>query len=244
MGVFSCFSCCFGKGFSSIDGTATEWEIKCDAKWISHVIGPGGSKLSELKFMTGADINIDKGSDPVTIKITSDDPKKVKAAREAVTAVIKDAENPDYEGAAGKKFRAEADAHAKRAEKLAIEKDDLFAKGDKSAAHAKLEDVKAAQRAMHESNKKASIAIFENRNKGKGKMYMDFHGLRKTEAIDLLETRLNELSGAKGELELIPGAGKHSGGGGAVLMPAVIATLKDRQLTFEKKNEGSLVVKL
>jgi hypothetical protein len=29
-----------------------------------------------------------------------------------------------------------------------------------------------------------------------------------------------------------------------VLMPAVIATLKERQLTFEKKNEGSLVVKL
>jgi rRNA processing protein Krr1/Pno1 len=238
------FSCCFGGKFTDLEATATEWEIKCAQKWISAVIGPNGSKINELKFMTGAEITIDRTTaDPVTIRITGD-PKQVKAARQAVSAVIKDAENPDYEGAAGKKFRQEADAHAHRAERLAKEKDALFDAGDKAGGRAKLEEVKAAQRSMHEANAKAAKAIFENRNKGKGKMYMDFHGLRKTEAIDLLTTRLAELSGANGHLELVPGAGKHSGGGGAVLKPAVVSLLKEKGLKFEEKTAGSLLVKL
>ena len=149
---------------------------------------PAGASFSELRFMSGAEIHIDKGKDPVTITITGD-PKQVKDARQAITQVINDAEHPDYEGEAGKKFRKDADGHAKRAEKLAIEKDALFARGDKENAHRKLDEVKAAQRAMHTSNAAAASAIFENRNKGKGNMYMDFHGLRKTEAIGLLETR-------------------------------------------------------
>lgn len=53
-----------------------------------------------------------------------------------------------------------------------------------------------------------------------------------------------ELSGKKGDLTLVPGAGKHSGGGGAVLLPAVMQTLRDRNLAFEEINVGSLVVKL
>ena len=238
------FSCCFGGAFTDLDATATEWEIKCAQKWISAVIGPNGSKINELKFMTGAEIDIDRSTaDPVTIRIKGD-PKQVKAAREAVRAVIKDAENPDYEGAAGKKFRQEADAHAKRADELAKKKDALFDAGDKAGGRAALEEVKAAQRSMHEANAKAAKAIFENRNKGKGKMYMDFHGLRKAEAMDALRTRLAELSGAKGVLELVPGAGKHSGGGGAVLMPAVVAELKEKGLKFEEKTAGSLIVQL
>jgi hypothetical protein len=179
---------CFGGSKLRDDDTATEVEIKCSSKWIAQVIGPGGSKLSELRFMSGAEIHIDKGKEPVTITITGD-PKQVKDARQAITQVINDAEHPDYEGEAGKKFRKDADGHAKRAEKLAIEKDALFARGDKENAHRKLDEVKAAQRAMHTSNAAAASAIFENRNKGKGNMYMDFHGLRKTEAIGLLETR-------------------------------------------------------
>ena len=138
------FSCCFGGAFTDLDATATEWEIKCAQKWISAVIGPNGSKINELKFMTGAEIDIDRSiADPVTIRITGD-PKQVKAAREAVSAVIKDAENPDYEGAAGKKFRQEADAHAKRADVLAKKKDALFDAGDKAGGRAALEEVKAA----------------------------------------------------------------------------------------------------
>ena len=120
----------------------------------------------------------------------------------------------------------------------------MFDAGDKAGGRAKLEEVKAAQRSMHEAIAKAAKAIFENRNKGKGTMYMDFHGLRKTEAIDLLTTRLAELSGAKGDLELVPGAGKHSGGGGAVLKPAVVSLLKEKGLKFEEKTAGSLLVKL
>ena len=82
------FSCCFGGKFTDLEATATEWEIKCAQKWISAVIGPNGSKINELKFMTGAEITIDRTTaDPVTIRITGD-PKQVKAAREAVSAVI------------------------------------------------------------------------------------------------------------------------------------------------------------
>jgi hypothetical protein len=48
----------------------------------------------------------------------------------------------------------------------------------------------------------------------------------------------------KGELELIPGAGNHSGSGGAVLKPAIIGVLQDKRMKFEEKNKGSIIVHL
>ena len=43
---------------------------------------------------------------------------------------------------------------------------------------------------------------------------------------------------------MVPGAGHHSGGGGAKLKPAIAKFLKDKGLAFEVKNAGTFVVTL
>uniref|UniRef100_A0A7S2VBU0 Smr domain-containing protein n=1 Tax=Entomoneis paludosa TaxID=265537 RepID=A0A7S2VBU0_9STRA len=225
--------------------TATETKevISCKKVWVSHVIGPHGSTIKELNSSTGAHVNVgDSSHDPVSITITGS-PSSVKAAKAKVEAIIKEAEHPDYEGAEGHKWREEADRCAKKAEECAKEKDALFDKGDKSAGHKKLDEVKEWQRKMHEANAKAADAIFENRNKGKGDRYMDFHGLRKKEAMDILEKKMGALKGKGGTVELIPGAGHHSQGA-AVLKPAVIDYLKKNGYKYEEKNAGDLIVHL
>lgn len=221
----------------------TEEVISCKKTWIGQVIGPQGSTINELKSSTGADIKIDQSdADPVNITI-SGNPEAVQDAKAKVEAIIKNAEHPDYEGEEGHKWREEADRCAKKAEECAKEKDDLFAKGDKKAAHEKLDEVKDWQRKMHEANEKAAEAIFDNRNKGKGDRYLDFHGLRKKEAMSILEKKMAELKGKGGDVELIPGAGHHSEGA-AVLKPAVIDYLKQHGLKYEEKNAGDLLVHL
>mmetsp|Transcript_8168 Transcript_8168/g.17050 ORF Transcript_8168/g.17050 Transcript_8168/m.17050 type:complete len:97 (+) Transcript_8168:674-964(+) len=96
---------------------------------------------------------------------------------------------------------------------------------------------------MHEANAKAAEAIFNSRNKGKGDRYMDFHGLRKQEALEILELKMAALAGKGGDVELIPGAGNHSQGD-AVLKPAVIDYLKKNGLEYELKNAGEILVHL
>ena len=109
--------------------------------------------------------------------------------------------------------------------------------------------MKEWQRKMHAANAEAAEEIFLHRNAGKnyhGDMHMDFHGLRKAEAIAVLESRLEKLMNKKkkGELELITGAGHHSGGAGPVLKPAIVKVLREKRMTFEEKNVGSIVVRL
>ena len=197
--------------------------------------------IAGLKEKFNVDIDVgDSGEDPVTITIKGNK-VGVTAAKLAVEAIVQDAEHPDYEGEKGKALRAKADELAQKMEEAGKEKDALFDKGDKSGGHAKLAEVKEFQKKMHEANAAAAEAIFEHRNAGKGDRYMDFHGLRKQEAMDILEKRLGNLKG--GEVELIPGAGHHSSGA-AVLKPAMEAYLKDNGFAFEEKNAGTLIAKL
>ena len=74
---------------------------------------------------------------------------------------------------------------------------------------------------------------------------MDFHGLRKAEAMDALRTRLAELLGRQGRPRARARRREaQRRGGGAVLMPAVVAALKEKGLKFEEKTAGSLIVQL
>lgn len=136
------FSCCFGSaprsGSSAGDvykldesGRATR-EVQCAKQWVGRIIGPGGATLAELRRATGASIAVSREpGDPVAVTIAGT-PAQVKAAAAAVETLIAEAENPDYEGKAGKKWRAEADRCAQMAEEMAREKDALFDKGDKA----------------------------------------------------------------------------------------------------------------
>lgn len=190
--------------------------------------------------LSGADIQVGQEGDPVTTTITGS-AAAVATATAAVQRVPKAAESPDYEGDAGRALRAKAEEYAARMEQAAAAKDEAFNNGDKALGHAKLDEVKEWQRKMHETHKQAAAAIFQHRNAGKGDRYMDFHGLRKQEALDLLEERLAKLSG--GTLELVPGAGHHSSGG-AVLKPAVEGLLKQKGIRFEEKNAGTILATL
>ena len=65
--------------------------------------------MADIKQTTGAEVNVtDSGEDPVTIEITGASTKVVAAGKAKVEAVIKEAENPDYEGNAGRELRAKA----------------------------------------------------------------------------------------------------------------------------------------
>eukprot|EP00193_Tetraselmis_chui_P017822 CAMPEP_0177771890 /NCGR_PEP_ID=MMETSP0491_2-20121128/11884_1 /TAXON_ID=63592 /ORGANISM="Tetraselmis chuii, Strain PLY429" /LENGTH=243 /DNA_ID=CAMNT_0019289571 /DNA_START=212 /DNA_END=942 /DNA_ORIENTATION=- len=220
------------------EGT-TSAEVKCKRVWVSQVIGAGGETINKIKAESGADIKVGD-DDPVTITVSGSAPAVAKATA-AIQSVLKEAENPDYEGEAGKALRAKADEFARKMDAAAAEKDELFNNGDKNGGHRKLEEVKEWQRKMHAANAEAAEAIFQHRNAGKGERYMDFHGLRKQETLDILEKRLGSLQG--GALELVPGAGHHSSGE-AVLKPAIISFLKSKGISFEEKNAGTIVANL
>jgi hypothetical protein len=165
-------------------------------------------------------------------------------------AIIEEAEHPDYEGQAGHALREKAEGLRVRAEAVFKEKDACFNRGDKAGGRAKLAEGKAHQQQMHEANDKAALEIFAHRNKGRGELYMDFHGLYKNEALKLIQDRLTSLAVGTSvplghgnrQLELVPGAGKHSGVGGAVLKPAIEQLLRERGLKYEMKNAGDLLV--
>eukprot|EP00565_Helicotheca_tamesis_P002484 CAMPEP_0185723616 /NCGR_PEP_ID=MMETSP1171-20130828/401_1 /TAXON_ID=374046 /ORGANISM="Helicotheca tamensis, Strain CCMP826" /LENGTH=143 /DNA_ID=CAMNT_0028391351 /DNA_START=160 /DNA_END=588 /DNA_ORIENTATION=+ len=107
-------------------GTAESEEVvQCAKVWLGQIIGAGGSTLKGLQESTGANIDVGQGEeDPVSITITGS-PDAVLAAKQKIEAIIKEAENPDYEGEEGKKWREEADMCAKKAEECAKEKDAL-----------------------------------------------------------------------------------------------------------------------
>ena len=230
-----------GAGGGGDDGTTTE-VVKCKTTWIGQVVGPQGSTVNEIKTTTGAEIEISESGQDSLVTI-SGSKNAVNAAKARVEEIIKDAEDPDYEGSEGRKWREEADRCAQMVEECAKEKDALFEKGDKRGGHKKLVEVKEYQRKMHEANGKAAEAIFNNRNKGKGDRYMDFHGLRKQEALDILETKMSALKGKGGDVELIPGAGHHSQGA-AVLKPAMLGFLKKEGLKYEEQSAGVFLVHL
>mmetsp|Transcript_24223 Transcript_24223/g.60932 ORF Transcript_24223/g.60932 Transcript_24223/m.60932 type:complete len:260 (+) Transcript_24223:209-988(+) len=220
---------------------ATSAVVQCPKAWVSHVVGSGGETIKRIRADSGADIQVGQEGDPVVITITGS-PDAVAKAAARIRAVVKEAAAPDYEGEAGKLLRAKADEYAAHMETAAAAKDEAFNNGDKAGGHARLEEVKEWQRKMHEANKQAAAAIFQHRNAGKGDRYMDFHGLRKQEALDLLEERLAVVS--SGTLELVPGAGHHSNAGGAVLKPAIIGLLKQKNISFEERNAGTLLATL
>mmetsp|Transcript_17075 Transcript_17075/g.27394 ORF Transcript_17075/g.27394 Transcript_17075/m.27394 type:complete len:169 (-) Transcript_17075:196-702(-) len=158
-GIFSCCSCFAPAAradayVTTLDAAGRACiDVMCAKAWVGRLIGPGGTVLAELKSTTGASIEIGGrgGADPVTVRI-SGTPAQVRAAQAVVSKLVGEAEHPDYEGAAGKKWRTEADRCARAAEKCAEEKDALFGAGDKAGGREKLGEVKEWQRKMHVAN--------------------------------------------------------------------------------------------
>ncbi|RNF04106.1 hypothetical protein TraAM80_05341 [Trypanosoma rangeli] len=211
---------------------------------VGHLIGRGGMTIKGLQDRTGAKFEIIEGP---RVRITGDSEEKVVAAVEEVQMIIADQEHPDYEGAVGARLRKKADAlAAKRAELL----DKATAKrnaGYVDAANKLVEEAKEAGRRMDEKNKAAAAAIAEHNNeaKGKGDDYFDMHGLRKEEAMTMLQSCVERLkakpNGTVTELQLIPGAGHHSAPGKQALKAATEAYLNAEGIPFKAVSAGSLM---
>lgn len=216
-------------------------EIPINKVAISHVVGKGGETIKQLKSSTNTQIDIENN----VVRITGGE-HDVKRARALIEKIIDEQANPDYEGAEGKRLRAEADAAGRRRDELKAEADTKFQSGDKDAGHKLMAEAKAAGDLMHAKNKEAAAAIVKNRNEGKGDAYLDLHGLRTEEALAVVNARFAELEakpqGTSTELELIPGAGHHSSPGKVALKPACESLLLERNYKYHDASAGSWLV--
>ena len=158
--------------------------ILCDARWVSHVIGPKAVTLKGLEDSTGASVDIAEDQTlhmiPIIIKGT---PVAVSKAVAAIEAIIANAENPDYEGQEGKKWRAEAQHCYEERTRLKILQQEAFDAGDHKKGHAMIADAKKRGEDAVAANSKAASCIFSFNNDGKGDMYIDLHGLKVDEVV-------------------------------------------------------------
>eukprot|EP00187_Rhodella_violacea_P009946 CAMPEP_0174889592 /NCGR_PEP_ID=MMETSP0167-20121228/4800_1 /TAXON_ID=38298 /ORGANISM="Rhodella maculata, Strain CCMP736" /LENGTH=362 /DNA_ID=CAMNT_0016127031 /DNA_START=68 /DNA_END=1156 /DNA_ORIENTATION=+ len=220
-------------------------KIECPKQYASQIVGENGATLRGLESKHRVKIIMDSTSDPVIVHIEGARASGVAAAVAQVRTIIATATNPDYEGPDGQRFRREAERCAKERARLYDSASVIFdaAKrgeaADKDAAYKMVEDGKAAGAAMEAANAKAAEAIVAFNNEGMGEMHLDLHGLKVSEALAVLQKRLDEVRG-KGELEIIPGAGHHSENA-ALIKPKVEAMLKERYVRFHAKNAGTIV---
>lgn len=113
-------------------------------------------------------------------------------------------------------------------------------------AHEFKEKKEEAERMMDKKNQQAAELIFKDRNKGKGDLFIDLHGLFVQEAVEFVEKRLQKVRNSKqgSVLEIVTGAGHHSADKKAHIKPKIEKILRDANLQFEEKNAGSLNVHL
>jgi len=206
---------------------------------ISHILGPNGKTLNKIKEDTDCEVEVNEDG---SVSVSGDNTPK---AVEMIEKIVENAKNPDYEGAEGKRLRAEAQALYAERDEHSAKVQPLFDSGDKGKGHEMLKKVKELLTQAKAKDKEAARAIWENRNH-ESELKMDFHGLRVDEALELFEEHLSALQ-AKGKservLEVIPGAGHHSKGD-AKLKPATIKKLKELKLEFVEHNAGSMYVNL
>lgn len=217
-------------------------EVECTKVAVSHVIGKGGSTIKELKASTNTEISIIDGP---KVKVEGEE-ANVREAVKKIKAILDEQANPDYEGPEGKRLRAEADSYGDQRSEKSKAADAAFAAGNKDEGHALMKEAKELGEKMHATHKLAAAAIVKNRNDGKGEAYLDLHGLRTEEALEVTNERLDTLEqkpeGVDTDLELIPGAGHHSAPGKVALKPACEDLLKKRAIAYEEASAGSFNV--
>jgi hypothetical protein len=226
--------------------------VECTDVSISHVVGPGGSTIRKLCCDTGANVFTVKPSPPHMVRVEGT-AEQIRAAVEAIKAILENQANPDYTGPEGSRLREEAQASAERRSTLMVKASECFDAGDKERGHSLQAEAKEAGEEMGRANEAAAAAIvlFNNDPAEHGELYLDLHGLLLKEALEVTETKLAALqesaNGGDGEglsMELITGAGHHSAAGkGPAIKPAVEGLLTERGLAFEVKSAGSFTVR-
>lgn len=180
--------------------------MECDSRWIGQVVGPKGATIQSLQEESGANIDVDDDGDhkKITIHGTA---KAHKIAIAKITAIIKQAENPDYEGEEGKRLRAEAQTCYDERSRCFDEKQAAFDAGEKDKGHALQKEANEWGEKAKATTQEAAVAILAFNNDGKGDMFIDFHGLKVDEAVGFLKARLAAVgASADGEriMEVMP----------------------------------------
>lgn len=134
-----------------------------------------------------------------------------------------------------KKYRAEADAHAKLRAQYYDEASEAHKQGDGKRAKELSEKGKEEGRLMEEAGLRAARAIFEAKNKKQPEGTIDLHGLQVKEAEMIVTEEMEKTKkrGAK-ELKIIIGAGHHSDTKGPKVGPAVKKMLTDNGTTWRE----------
>ncbi|CBH10838.1 hypothetical protein, conserved [Trypanosoma brucei gambiense DAL972] len=236
-----------GEGGANGEMNPLQEVIEAPPEFIGHVIGEGGSTIKCLQCETGATITI---SDGCRVCITADNKEKLSDATSRVRDIINAAINPDYEGPEGSRLRKDAAAWATKRAELLDEVTRLRGEGKKHEVSLTLEEAKKAGEQMRLKNQEAANAIarHNNENKGKGKDYFDMHGLRVEEAVNMLKSRVERLReasvGEVAEMQIITGAGRHSGPEGAKLKKAVADFLRESNIEFVEVSTAELRAKI
>jgi DNA-nicking Smr family endonuclease len=149
------------------------------------------------------------------------------------------------EGEEGKRLRAEAQKCYDERSRCFDEKQAAFDAGDKDNGHALQKEANEWGEKAKAASQAAAEAILAFNNDGKGDMFIDFHGLKVDEAVGFLRARLEAVGASpdgEREMEVMPGAGTHSGAGGAKIKPECAKVLTELGLKFEDKTAGSWTV--
>ena len=198
---------------------------------IASVIGPKGATIQALQHATGARIDVCG----LVVSFVGEE-AACAAARRRVAALLDASANPNYEGAKGAKHRKAADdLYAERAQK-SRESQAAYQAGNNKLAGERSKEAKALQARAERESEAAAAAIFKFANKARGAASIDLHGLRANEALRYLGARLDERPGLA--LEIIAGAGHHSGSQGPVLSGKVHGMLKQRGQPFSQPRPG------
>mmetsp|Transcript_10065 Transcript_10065/g.11164 ORF Transcript_10065/g.11164 Transcript_10065/m.11164 type:complete len:172 (-) Transcript_10065:37-552(-) len=140
-----------------------------------------------------------------------------------------------------KPMREKIDAHAKARGEFY----DAAAKAHDAKDGAKAKELSLKGKEQGELMKKAqedlALAVFKYKNDALGDGEIDLHGLSTDQALQFLDERIEKVKGS-GELNVITGAGKHSGHDGPKIKPAVLSHLKKGGYNFKQDDNGGSII--
>ena len=114
--------------------------------------------------------------------------------------------------------------------------------GDGATAKAMSTKGKEAKEQMHAAKETAMDFMFQYSNKDCNGTWIDLHGLQVEYAERKTEAFLEDAKQTQPKVEVITGAGNHSGTGGVKVKPAILKLFRESGYSFEEKNEGSYIV--
>ncbi|KAF2072893.1 hypothetical protein CYY_005788 [Polysphondylium violaceum] len=235
---------------------ATTKTIDVDRELHKYVIGTKGVNVKQIKDSTNTEITIPTDSDTITVTGENSNDvdraiemiKKIKSEHKTQAQKDQDHKNlvDEHEKESQrteelyKKNQAEVDKIAQKRQQLFDQAEKEYAAGNKDKARELREEAKAQTALMEEAQKKAARAVFNDKNSKLDKFTIDLHGLQTKDAMELLEERMNSIKGSGKLFTIITGAGNHSDKNGPKIKPLVHQSLKDKGISFEEVNNGSI----